>query len=81
VSDFVIFNPVNLFQSCGIELIRQEPTLLRPTKETNTSGVRQEFFSSIRQQGVVTLLNLMRVSRVSQLKSCGGDDFAPRLHG
>jgi len=53
VSDFVIFNPVNLFQSCGIELIRQEPTLLRPTKETITSGVQQEFFSSIRQQGVV----------------------------
>jgi hypothetical protein len=24
---------------------------------------------------------LMRVRRVSQLKSCGGDDFAPRLHG
>ena len=25
--------------------------------------------------------SLMRVRRVSQLKSCGGDDFAPRLHG
>jgi CRISPR-associated Cas5-like protein len=24
---------------------------------------------------------VMRVRRVSQLKSCGGDDFAPRLHG
>jgi hypothetical protein len=24
---------------------------------------------------------LMRVRRVSQQKSCGGDDFAPRLHG
>src|SRR6202045_4858280 len=58
VSDFVIFYPVNVFQSCGIELIRQEPTLLRPTKETNTSGVQQEFFSSIRQQGVVTLLKV-----------------------
>ena len=33
------------------------------------------------QNGVVTLLNLMRVRRVSQLKSCGGNDFAPRLHG
>jgi hypothetical protein len=25
--------------------------------------------------------SLMWVRRVSQLKSCGGDDFAPRLHG
>ena len=25
--------------------------------------------------------SLMRVRRVSQVKSCGGDDFAPRLHG
>ncbi len=25
--------------------------------------------------------SLMRVRRVSQQKSCGGDDFAPRLHG
>jgi hypothetical protein len=25
--------------------------------------------------------SLMRVRRVSQLKSCGGGDFAPRLHG
>ena len=25
--------------------------------------------------------SLKRVRRVSQLKSCGGDDFAPRLHG
>jgi hypothetical protein len=25
--------------------------------------------------------NLIRVRRVSQLKSCGGEDFAPRLHG
>jgi transposase len=25
--------------------------------------------------------SLMRVRRVSQLKSCGGDDFAPRPHG
>jgi hypothetical protein len=25
--------------------------------------------------------SLMRVRRVSQLKSCGGDDFAPRLNG
>jgi hypothetical protein len=25
--------------------------------------------------------SLMRVRRVSQLKSCDGDDFAPRLHG
>jgi hypothetical protein len=25
--------------------------------------------------------SLMRVRRVPQLKSCGGDDFAPRLHG
>jgi hypothetical protein len=25
--------------------------------------------------------SLMRVYRVAQLKSCGGDDFAPRLHG
>ena len=25
--------------------------------------------------------SLMRVRRVSQLKSYGGDDFAPRLHG
>ena len=25
--------------------------------------------------------SLMRVRLVSQLKSCGGDDFAPRLHG
>ena len=58
MSDFVTFNPVNVFQSCGIELIRQEPTLLRPTKETNTSGVQQEFFSSIRQQGAVTLLKV-----------------------
>jgi hypothetical protein len=23
----------------------------------------------------------MRIRQVSQLKSCGGDDFAPRLHG
>jgi hypothetical protein len=25
--------------------------------------------------------SLMRVRQVPQLKSCGGDDFAPRLHG
>jgi thiamine biosynthesis protein ThiC len=25
--------------------------------------------------------SLMRVRWVAQLKSCGGDDFAPRLHG
>jgi hypothetical protein len=30
---------------------------------------------------VALLKSLMRVRRVSQLKSCGGDDFAPRLHG
>ena len=54
MSDFGIFNPVNLFQSCGIELIRQQPTLLRPTKETNTSGVQQEFFNSIRRQVIRT---------------------------
>ena len=44
------------------------------------------------RKGVVTSLkeehgrchvveSLMRVRQVPQLKSCGGDDFAPRLHG
>jgi hypothetical protein len=31
--------------------------------------------------GCLKAWRLMRVRRVSQLKSCGGDDFAPRLHG
>src|SRR6202040_1959632 len=37
------------------------------------------FVSSRRRCHVVE--SLMRVRRVSQLKSCGDDDFAPRLHG
>jgi hypothetical protein len=35
-----------------------------------------------RLEGVCHIVeSLMLVRRLSQLKSCGGDDFAPRLHG
>jgi hypothetical protein len=72
VSDFGIFNPVNLFQSCGIELIRQQPTWLRPTKETNTSGVQQEFFNSIRRQGSFELrVHAKSMDVVTALRACG----------
>jgi short-subunit dehydrogenase len=44
-----------------------------------TEGLRERLLASSRRCHVVE--SLMRVRRVSQLKSCGGDDFAPRLHG
>jgi hypothetical protein len=49
--------------------------------DARAHGQRQTTEDELRCGRCHVVESLMRVRRVSQLKSCGGDDFAPRLHG
>src|SRR3984893_475657 len=67
VSDFVIFNPVNLFQSCGIELIRQQPTLLRPTKKRIHQAFNRSFSTASADRGHSNSAS----TQITALRACG----------
>ena len=70
------------YAETALERLHVEVRLNTPVEEIDADGVAtrgERIDASVGRCHVVE--SLIRVRRVSQLKSCGGDDFAPRLHG